>query len=120
MVLDGGLGTVGLFDFHGTLRGSCAAHTKLDAATGELHAVAYDPTWDHVTHLVADRTARIPLAGAPTMHDFALTERHVVLFDVPIAFDAAAARAGDPLPYVWNDKHPPRVGVMAQEGGPGG
>ncbi|MEU7410323.1 carotenoid oxygenase family protein [Streptomyces sp. NPDC042638] len=122
--LDGELNTVGTYDFRGTLDGAFTAHTKFDAYAGELHAVAYHPTWDHVRHLVVDpagrvaRTTRIPVPDAPMMHDFALTERHVVLFDLPVTFDAAAAGRGAPVPYVWNRHHPTRVGVMPRTGGP--
>ena len=35
------LDTIGPCDFGGTLPGGFAAHTKLDAFTGELHAIAY-------------------------------------------------------------------------------
>ncbi|WP_353940273.1 carotenoid oxygenase family protein [Streptomyces sp. HUAS MG91] len=121
--LDGDLRTVRPYDFRSTLDGAFTAHTKYDAAADELHAVAYYPTWDHVRHLVIDgsgrvaRTHRIPLAGAPMMHDFALTEKYVVLVDVPVTFDAAAAGAGAPVPYVWNERHPMRLGVMARSGG---
>ncbi|MFG2602470.1 carotenoid oxygenase family protein [Streptomyces sp. NPDC048514] len=122
--LDGELGTVGTYDFRGTLEGAFTAHTKFDAYAGELHAVAYYPAWDHVRHLVVDpagrvaRTTRIPVADAPMMHDFALTERHVVVFDVPVTFDPAAAGRGVPVPYVWNPGHPMRVGVLPRAGGP--
>ncbi|MFJ9820926.1 carotenoid oxygenase family protein [Streptomyces sp. NPDC101151] len=122
--LDGELNTVGTYDFRGTLEGAFTAHTKYDAHAGELHAVAYYPTWDHVRHLVVDpagrvaRTTRIPVADAPMMHDFALTERYVVVFDLPITFDPAAAERGAPVPYVWNREHPTRVGVVPRAGGP--
>jgi carotenoid cleavage dioxygenase len=121
--LDGELNTLGPYDFGGTLTGAFTAHTKLDAEAGELHAVTYSPLWDHVRHLVVDpsgrvaRTTTIPVAGSPMMHDFALTQRYVVLFDVPVTFDPEAAAAGDPVPYIWNDKHPARVGVMPRSGG---
>jgi carotenoid cleavage dioxygenase-like enzyme len=39
--LSGELDTLGPCDFVGTLPGGFAAHTKLDHATGELHAIAY-------------------------------------------------------------------------------
>ncbi|MGW4566023.1 carotenoid oxygenase family protein, partial [Streptomyces sp. NPDC004561] len=122
--LDGELGTAGTYDFGGTLEGAFTAHTKFDAHAGELHAIAYYPTWDHVRHLVVDpagrvaRTTRIPVADAPMMHDFALTERHVVVVDMPVTFDAEAAGRGAPVPYVWNREHPTRVGVMPRAGGP--
>jgi carotenoid cleavage dioxygenase-like enzyme len=121
--LDEELNTVGTHDFRGTLRGAFAAHTKLDTQTDELHALAYYPTWDHVRHLVVDRTGRvarttrIPVAGSPMMHDFALTRRHVILFDMPVTFDPAAAAAGELVPYVWNDTHPARIGVLPRAGG---
>ncbi|MFJ4946761.1 carotenoid oxygenase family protein [Streptomyces sp. NPDC088760] len=122
--LDGELNTVGTYDFRGTLQGAFAAHTKFDAHAGELHALAYYPAWDHIRHLVVDpsgrvaRTTRIPVPDAPMVHDFALTARHVVVIDVPVTFDPAAARRGDPVPYLWNPRHPARVGVMPRSGGP--
>ncbi|GAB7106731.1 carotenoid oxygenase family protein [Streptomyces phaeofaciens JCM 4814] len=121
--LDGELNTVGPYDFRSTLEGAFTAHTKYDAAADELHAVTYHPTWNHVRHLVIDRTGRvagttrIPVADAPMMHDFALTAKYVVIVDVPVTFDAAAAEAGAPVPYGWNDRHPMRVGVLPRAGG---
>ena len=73
------LDTVGPCDFAGTLPGGFAAHTKLDLATGELHAIAYFWAWDHVQHVVVDaagkvmRTTDIAVPDGPMMHDFALT-----------------------------------------------
>ncbi|MET8720205.1 carotenoid oxygenase family protein [Streptomyces misionensis] len=121
--LDGELDTVRPYDFHSTLTGAFTAHTKYDAVADELHAIAYYPTWDHVRHLMIDRTGRvarttrIPVADAPMMHDFALTEKYVVIVDVPITFDAAAAEGGAIVPYVWNDRHPMRVGLLPRTGG---
>jgi carotenoid cleavage dioxygenase-like enzyme len=121
--LDGELNSLGPYDFGGTLNGSFTAHTKYDAFADELHAITYSPMWDHIRHLVVDRTGkvtrttRIPVADNPMIHDFALTEHHVVVLDVPITFDAAAAAAGALVPYIWNDKHPTRVGVMPRAGG---
>ncbi|MFF1925244.1 carotenoid oxygenase family protein [Streptomyces sp. NPDC058221] len=121
--LDDELNTVGTHDFRGTLEGAFTAHTKFDAHADELHAITYYPTWDHVRHVVVDptgrvsRTTRIPVADAPMIHDFALTENYVVVFDMPVTFDMAGAERGDPVPYVWNRKHPARVGVLPRAGG---
>ena len=38
----------------------------------------------------ARRTVDIEVAGSPMMHDFSLTERHVVFYDLPVTFDAAS------------------------------
>ncbi|MFB6819848.1 carotenoid oxygenase family protein, partial [Streptomyces sp. NPDC056347] len=121
--LDGELNTVRPHDFRATLEGAFTGHTKYDAVADELHAVAYYPAWDHVRHIVVDhtgrvaRTSRIPVADAPMMHDFALTAKYVVIVDLPVTFDMAAAEAGAPVPYTWNEKHPMRVGVMPRSGG---
>ncbi|MFI6025564.1 carotenoid oxygenase family protein [Amycolatopsis magusensis] len=118
--LDGELNTLGPFDFGGSLDGAYTAHTKFDAHADELHAVTYHPAWDHVRHLVVDRsgrvvrTTRIAVADNPMMHDFALTERYVVVFDVPVTFDP---QPGKVVPYKWNVNHQARVGVMKRSGG---
>jgi carotenoid cleavage dioxygenase-like enzyme len=109
-------------DFGGTLPGGFAAHTKLDHRTGELHAIAYFWAWDHVQHVVVDpagkvtRTTVIPVADGPMMHDFALTEKYVVLLDLPVTFSLNAVTQGKELPYVWNDKHQARVGLLPRDG----
>ncbi len=116
------LDTVGPCDFDGTLPGGYAAHTKLDRRTGELHAVAYFWAWDHVQHVVigpdgrVSSTTDVPVPDGPMMHDLALTERYVVLFDLPVTFSMAAAAAGSHLPYAWDPAHRPRIGLLPREG----
>lgn len=56
------------------------------------------------------------MADAPMIHDFALTEHHVVILDMPVTFDMAGAERSDIVPYVWNDRHPARVGVLPRKG----
>ena len=118
------LETVGPFDFGGKLPGGYAADTKLDRRTGELHAIAYYWPWDYVQHVVADaggqviRTANIGVPDGPMMHDFALTDRYVVLFDLPVTFSMDAVSAGRKLPYTWNPAHQPRVGLLPRAGQP--
>ncbi|MGY1590777.1 carotenoid oxygenase family protein [Geodermatophilus sp. SYSU D00708] len=121
-VLTDELETVGPCDFDRTLPGGYAAHTKLDRATGDLHAVAYFWGWDHVQHVVigpdgrVSGTTDVPVADGPMMHDFALTERYVVLLDLPVTFSMDAAMAGVRLPYAWNPAHPPRIGLLPRQG----
>ncbi len=94
------LETVGPFDFDGTLRGGYTAHPKRDPDTGELHAVSY--SWgrgNRVQYSVigtdgrARRTVDVEVTGSPMMHDFSLTENHVVLYDLPVTFDPRQAVA---------------------------
>ncbi|MBV9090070.1 MAG: carotenoid oxygenase family protein [Mycobacteriaceae bacterium] len=94
------LDTVGVCDFDGTLTGGYTAHPKRDPESGELHAVSYSMyRGNRVQYSVigvdgrARRTIDIEVAGSPMMHDFSLTEHHVVLYDLPVTFDAKQAAA---------------------------
>jgi carotenoid cleavage dioxygenase len=117
------LDTVGPCDFDGTLPGGYTAHPKRDPATGELHAVSYFWGWGNKVQysvLGTDgrirRTVDIETTGAPMAHDFSLTERHVVVYDLPVTFDMAKAESGRSLPYSWDPDYPARVGVMDRDG----
>lgn len=99
------LDTVGACDFSGTLRGGYTAHPHEDPATGELHAVSYSWTrGNRVDYSVLDTAGRIrrqveiKVQGSPMMHDFALTERYVVVFDLPVTFDVEIATRDVPRP----------------------
>lgn len=94
------LDTVGVCDFAGTLTGGYAAHPHRDPETGELHAVSYNPyRGNRVQYSVIDvegrarRTINVTVGGSPMMHDFSLTERYVVFYDLPVTFDAAVGAA---------------------------
>ena len=88
------LDTVGPCDFGGTITGGYTAHPKRDPDTGELHAVSYSMFRGNTVQYsvigadgVARRTVDIEVTGSPMMHDFSLTERHVVFYDLPVTFD---------------------------------
>ncbi|ULP48288.1 carotenoid oxygenase family protein [Mycolicibacter virginiensis] len=90
------LDTVGTCDFDGTLAGGYTAHPHRDPATGELHAVSYSfARGKTVQYSVIDaggrarRTVDIEVTGSPMMHDFSLTEKYVVVYDLPVTFDSA-------------------------------
>ncbi|HEY3810043.1 MAG TPA: carotenoid oxygenase family protein [Acidimicrobiales bacterium] len=104
--LDDELATVGPYDFAGTLRGGYTAHPLRDPATGDLHAVSYYFGWgNRVEYSVIDpagrlrRSVDIEVGGSPMMHSFSLTEHHVVIFDLPVTFDAHKAAALAPRPF---------------------
>jgi carotenoid cleavage dioxygenase-like enzyme len=116
------LDTIGSCTFDGTLDGSFAAHTHRHPSTGDLHAVTYHWSWDHVRHVVLGPDARVrqtrqvPVPDGPMVHDFALTENHVVLYDLPVTFSMDAVAAGARFPYRWNPDHTPRVGLLPLDG----
>jgi carotenoid cleavage oxygenase len=88
------LDTVGTCDFDGTLPGGYTAHPHRDPRTGELHAVSYSFARGRtVQYSVIDtqgrarRTVDIEVSGSPMMHDFSLTDKYVVIYDLPVTFD---------------------------------
>ncbi|MBO0866834.1 MAG: carotenoid oxygenase family protein, partial [Mycobacterium sp.] len=88
------LETVGTCDFDGTLPGGYTAHPHRDPRTGELHAVSYSFARGRtVQYSVIDtagrarRTVDIAVSGSPMMHDFSLTDKYVVIYDLPVTFD---------------------------------
>lgn len=92
------LDTVGPCDFDGTLTGGYTAHPKRDPDTGELHAVSYSMLRGNTVQYSvigvdgrARRTVDIDVGGSPMMHDFSLTERYVVFYDLPVTFDVSTA-----------------------------
>ena len=100
------LDTVGPCDFDGTLPGGYTAHPKRDPITGEMHAISYFFGWANtVQYSVIDsdgrvrRTVNIEVTGSPMMHDFSLTDQHVVIYDLPVTFDVKKAIAGVPRAF---------------------
>ncbi len=101
------LETVGPSDFCGTLFGGYTAHPKRDPATGELHAVSYNPMRGNIVQYTVTgvdgkvrRTVDIRLDAQTMMHDFSLTEKYVVLYDLPVALDFGAGLTSRPAKAV--------------------
>lgn len=120
------LETVGVCDFGGTMCDGYTAHPKRDPKTGELHGVSYRyGLGNRVQYSVigtdgrARRIVEIEVTGRPMMHDFSLTERYVVFYDLPVTFDAQQdpARGVSKWQYRWNPAYPARIGVMPRDGG---
>jgi carotenoid cleavage dioxygenase len=120
------LDTIGPCDFDGTLPGGYTAHPHRDPETGELHAVSYFFGWGNkVQYSVTGTDGRvrravdIEVGASPMMHDFSLTARHVVIYDLPVTFDldlvAQAASGSFVFPYAWDPNYPARVGVLSRD-----
>lgn len=115
------LETVGCFDFGGRLTTGMTAHPKICPTTGEMHFFAYSFMPPFLTYHRADATGRlvqsevIDVPGPTMIHDFAITDRHVVFMDLPLVFDLELAMARV-LPYRWSDDYGARVGVMPRGG----
>ena len=116
------LDTVGWYDFGGRLTTPMTAHPKTCPRTGEMLFFAYDFLPPFLTYHRADargrlvQTEAIAVPGATMIHDFAITDRHVVFMDLPLIFDFEMVPTGN-LPYRWSDEYGARLGIMPRAGG---
>lgn len=113
------LETVGPFDFGGTLSGGYTAHPKKDPRTGELVAVSYFFGWGNDVEVTivspeggVTSSRNVAMGGSVSLHDCAITPRYVVLYDLPVVFDADAAMSGARFPYRWFDDYHARIGLL--------
>ncbi len=120
------LETAGPCDFGGRLTSAMTAHPKEDPVTGDLLFFGYGvfPPYLVFHRLSADGTLvesrEIEVPGPTMMHDFAITEHHVVWLDLPVVFDVDLALSGaSGLPYRWDDAYGARLGVMPRDGSGG-
>jgi carotenoid cleavage dioxygenase-like enzyme len=114
------LDTVGPCDFGGRLTSAMTAHPKEDPVTGELHLFGYDVVAPYLTYHRLSRdgelveTRAIDVPGPTMIHDFAITENHVIWLDLPAIFDMQLVGRG--LPFRWDDAYGARLGVMPHGG----
>ncbi len=115
------LETVGLHDFGGKLTTAMTAHPKLCPVTGEMHFFGYGFGPPYLTYHCANAAGEliqsevIEVPGPTMMHDFAITERHVIFMDLPVVFDPERAMQGT-MPYAWSDDYGARLGIMPRGG----
>lgn len=114
------LATVGEYDFDGRLKGAMTAHPRLDPRTGEMLFFGYSLFAPHLRYYVVDAAGSlvhkvaIDLPAPVMMHDFVITEDHVVFLDSPIVFNMESLGQG---PMVsWKPENGTRVGVMPRRG----
>jgi carotenoid cleavage dioxygenase len=115
------LETIGIHDFGGRLTTAMTAHPKLCPMTGEMHFFGYGFAPPYLTYHRADargelvRSEVIEVPGPTMMHDFAISERHVIFMDLPVVFDVQLALSGA-MPYRWSADYGARLGVMPRGG----
>ena len=123
--IDYELGTVCRNDFFGTLPNGFTAHPKFDPTDGQMHAICYawQDLFDHIEYVVVDtdgqvaKTVDIPLPGMSMIHDMALTENYVVVYDLPVTVDLDLALSGtSTFPFRWNADYGARVGLLPRTG----
>lgn len=119
------LETRGLEQFRGILRGPFTAHPKVDPATGDMLFFGYGAdgpltagmTWGEIWP--DGRVGRLERFQAPypaMVHDFAITERHVMFPVMPLVGSRwRAITKGQP--FVWDPSFGGYVGLMRRDRG---
>jgi len=114
------LETIGEWDYEGALIGPMTAHPKEDPETGELLFFGYSPFPPYLRFHQADasgaliRSVDISLPSPVMMHDFAVSRRHVVFFDLPAVFDLDAMMNGGSA-IEWLPDNGARIGVLDRQ-----
>jgi len=123
------LSTAGAYDFAGRLQGNMTAHPKIDPATQQMHFFGYNFTEPYLVYHVADRdgvlvsSQPVAVKASTMIHDFAITDRDVIFWEMPVLFDMQLAikmvseKRSRIMPYVWRPEYGARIGVMPL-GGP--
>ncbi len=115
------LDTIGVYDFDGALSSAMTAHPKLDPKSDELHFFGYSPFPPHLQYYVASKTGMITNhamieTSVPTMmHDFFVTEEHVVFMAFPATIRPENLSTNEPIR--WEPELGTRVGVMSKASG---
>ena len=113
------LSTVGPLDYGGQVRTNFTAHPKIDPDTGLMHAFGYGFVPPFLTYYVMSADGSevvhrtdIDVAGPTMIHDFAITDRDAVFWELPVVFDFEAAVAGEAFPFAWEPEYGSRLGVL--------
>ena len=116
------LETIGRYNFGGRLASPMTGHPKIDPVTGELIFIGYSPTPPYLRYHQVDprgvlvRSEDIDVKGPTQMHDFAITAKYVIFFDLPVTLDPSLIGV-QLMPYRWQPGYGARVGVMPRSGG---
>ena len=112
------LSTLRTQDFQGTSPFSFTAHSKIDPATGNLHAFNYWFLPPYLTYFVVDPAGNVLVAEPiqttkPTMiHSFAITDREAIFWEGPVVFDLANAIDQPLAGFKWTPEYGSRIGIL--------
>jgi carotenoid cleavage dioxygenase-like enzyme len=120
------LETVGLFDFAGSLPSGLCAHPKIDPVSGEMIVFRYDVeqpflTWAVIGHDGTVTRPPTPVEGVDSgfmIHDFAITERYLVLTIGPAVLDLDAMLTGGAV-LQWRPELGTRIAVIPRDASTG-
>src|SRR5882724_11510614 len=118
------LRTRGYCDYQGGLAGPFTAHPKIDPSTGEMVFFGYNaagpfsPALSFGSISASGAVTRFDRFEAPytsMVHDFIVTENHLLFPVLPLTGSMARAVAGQPA-YAWEPEKGAYVGIMKRNG----
>jgi carotenoid cleavage dioxygenase len=113
------------YTFGGAMQGQTfTAHPKIDSETGELICFGYEAkglATDDVYVFSADRSGKlnwsawikVPYVGM--IHDFGVTQQHILFYVNPMATNLGLIKSGGPH-FAWDSTLPTWLGVMRRGG----
>ena len=120
----GTLETLGYCNYNGSIAGPFTAHPKIDPVTGEMMFFGYNAAGPLTPALsfgainasgVVTRFDRFEAPYASMVHDFIVTENHLLFPVLPITGSMPRAMSGK-APYAWEPEKGAYVGVMKRNG----
>ena len=118
------LGSIGPWRFDDRLAGPMTAHPKIDPNTGEMLFFGYmaDGMFSEAMSYqavdsagVLTRSERFDAPFASMVHDFIVTDEHVVFPIFPVTASLARAMGGGP-PLAWDPEKGTHIGIMRRDG----
>lgn len=118
------LDTAGSWTFDGRYAGPMTAHPKIDDKTGEMLFFGYmakGPGSPEIAFNVVDKTGRLTRSEiftapyASMVHDFAITDQHVIFPIFPATIDVERIMKSGPV-IAWDPDRGSHIGIMPRNG----
>ncbi|MGD8418632.1 MAG: carotenoid oxygenase family protein, partial [Pseudomonadales bacterium] len=118
------LASMGSWTFDGALSGPMTAHPKMDPKTGEMLFFGYmadGPFGRQVSYQVVNaggdlvRSERFDAPFPSMMHDFVVTDEHVIFPIFPLTGSLERAMQGQPA-FAWEPDKGTHIGIMPRDG----
>jgi len=119
------LETLGPWDFEGGYKSKTfTAHPKIDPVTGEMIAYGYEATGpasdDVFLYFISprgevNREIRFKVPYVSIIHDFAVTQEHVIIPFACYTTDIERLKAGK-IHWGWDRRKPSMIGIMRRDG----
>ncbi|MEQ8267938.1 MAG: carotenoid oxygenase family protein [Parvibaculum sp.] len=119
------LETAGSWTFEGKYSGPMTAHPKFDPKTGEMLFFGYmaaGPGSPEISFQVVDRNGKLTRSEifkgpyASMVHDFIVTDEHVIFPIFPATIDVERIMKGGPV-IAWDPDAGTHIGIMARNAG---